>query len=297
MGENMSRPEHQEPPWAIEATSLVRAQAVQDRLAAYGITNRRHVATILGVLDRHGLFHEVITPTPGEPSKEIERRAKRRAAELRRRIINIRNGKESPANSPEADLAERWEQLGKELMRLEELKVLSETYQINRGGRITSRYASVKGRTGSPQGPRSQPEITHALQILDRYLGEKYSKHTRRPRRRARAISHRSRVRKKCSMSTNRRRECLGDVLRSAMNLRDSRQLVIDRVRSRLKAADKKTPLDDFDYFDAIGLTGKANKNRLKMSWEYQPIPLSLHSIVEEKKAAESAPQKPVSFD
>ena len=274
----MYHPKSQVTPWAVEATSLVRARAVQDLLAAYGIRNRRHVATILGVLERLGLFHEVISPTPKELIKEIERRAKRMAAELRRRIINICNGKESPANSQEADLAERWEQLGTDRMRLEALKVLSETYQINRGGRITSRYASGKGRTGSPQGPRSQPEITHALQILDRYLEEKYPKRTHPPRRRARARSQRRSLRKKCSMSTNRRRECLGDVLRSAMNLRDSRQLVIDRVRSRLKAADKKTPLDDFDYFDAIG-----DKNRLKKDWEYQPISLSPHSTVEEK--------------
>ena len=297
MGEKMSPSESQETPWAFVAVNLERVRLVKNQLKAYGVTSRRHVATILSVLDRHGLFHEVITPKLKESRKEIGQRAKRSAAELRRRITKIRNGKELPANSQEADLAERWEQPGKDRMRLEELRVLSETFQINRGGRITSRYASRKSRKSSPQGRRSDPEITHALQILDRYLGEKYPQPIRHPRRRVRARSHSSSLRKKGSMTTNRRRECLGDVLRLAMNEPDPRQLVLDRVRSRLKDAEKKTPLDNFDYFDAIGLTLKANKNRQKMFLKCMSILASPKTSAKKKKTAEDTLQKLFSFN
>ena len=195
------------------------------------------------------------------------------AKALWRRITNIRKGKKPPEDSHEADLAERWEQLGADQMRFEELKVLSETFQINRGGRIIPRYASLEGRTVSPQGRRSKPEITHALQILDRYLHDE------------------------CSMRTNCRMECLGDILRSAMSLQDFPESVIERVRSRLSDAETKTPLHNVDYYEALGITYQTNDDQQKMFWAYQCILNSLHATVEEKEAAEVALEKLVSFN
>ena len=147
MGKTELLPGGQEDSWVLEATSLVQAQAVKDRLTAYEVTDPRHATTILAVLDQHGLFCEVATPKQGETGKEIGRRAKRMAKDLWNRITDIRKGKRPPADPHEADLAQRWEQLSADRMRLEELKVLSETFQINRGGRIFPRYASQKNRT------------------------------------------------------------------------------------------------------------------------------------------------------
>ena len=268
----MSVPDSQENPWVCAATSLERAGAVKKRLKPYGITDPRHLVTMLAVLDQHGLFHEGMTPTPEDTSKEIWRRAKRMAKALWRRITNIRKGKERPADSHEADLAVRWEQLGASQMRLEEQKVLSEIYQINRGGRIIPRYASLESRTVPPQGRRSEPEITHALQILDRFLREE------------------------CSMGTNCRMECLGDILRSATNLPDFPESVIERVRSRLSDAETKSPLHNVNYYEAIGVTYQINDDRLKMFGEYQFILNSSDTTVEEKESAESALEKLVSF-
>ena len=264
----MSTPESQENPWSLEATRPVRLRAVEGRLAVYGITDPRHVARILAALDLHGLFHEVITPKLGDTGKDIKRRAKQTAKTLWRRITNIRKGKEPPADSQEADLAERWEQLGADQMRLEELKVLSETFQINRGGRIIPRYARQQNRNVSPQGPRSKPEITHALQILDRYLREE------------------------CSMRTNRRMECLGDILRSAMNLPDSREEVIEQVRWRLRDVKNKTPLHNVDYYEAIGITDQTDDDRQKMfagcmSILHSPLTSAMKKLSTENKLEE----------
>lgn len=212
-------------------------------------------------------------------------------------LAKIRKGKERPANSQEADLAERGEQADEDRMRLEVLKVLSETFQINRGGRITSRHASRKSRKSSPRGRWSNLEITHVVQILDRYLGEKYPKPIRSPRRRALARNHSSSLRKKGSMSTNRRRECLGDILRLAMNEPDPRQLVLDRVRSRLKDAEKNSPLDNFEYFDGIGLTLKANKHRQKMFLKCMSTLHSPKASSKKKKTAEDTLRKLFPFD
>ncbi len=195
------------------------------------------------------------------------------AKALGKRIINIRNGKESPANSQEAELAERWEQLGTDRMRFEELKVMSETFQINRGGRIIPRYASQESRKRSTKGPRPSPEITHAILILDRYLREE------------------------CSMRTNRRMQCLGDIIQLAMNWQDSPDSVVERVRSRLKEARKKIPLDDVDYYEATGVSYTLNDDRQKMFWECQSIFCSPETSAEEKKTAEDTLQKLFSLE
>lgn len=269
----MSAPESEKNPWVYAAISPEQADAVKNQLTDFGVTDPRHVATILAVLDQHGLFHEVLTPTPGELSKDIWRRAKRMAKALWRRITNIRKGKESPANSHEADLAKRWEQLGAHWMRLEEQKVLSAVYQINRGGRIIARYASLESRTGSSQGRRSDPEVNHALQVLDRYLREE------------------------CLMGTNRRMESLGAILRSAMNWKDSPEAVIERVRSRLREAETKTPLHNVNYYEAIGVTYTTNDDRYKTFWDYQSILNSPQATVAEKEASEAALAHLVSFN
>lgn len=269
----MSAPESQENPWTFVAANPERIRAVKERLEVYGVTDPKQVAIVVAVLDQHGLFCEVVTPKPGDKSKEIRRRAKRTAKALWRRISSIRNGKELPTDSQEVDLAERWEQLGKDRMHLEELKVLSETFQINRGGRVIPRYTSWKNRKDSPQGPRSESEITHALQILDRYLEEE------------------------CSMRTNQRMERLGDILRSAMNLQDFPESVVERVRSRLKEARKKTPLDDLDYYEATGVTYKTNDDRQKMFWECMSILESPETSAEEKNTAEDTLRKIFSLE
>ena len=263
----MSTPNSRENPWVFAATSLVKACAVKKWLEP-DVTDPRHLTTILAVLDHHGLLHEVITPKPKDTSKEITRRAKRMAKTLWRRITNIRKGKEPPGDSREANLAERWEQLGAHQMRLEELKVLSETFQINRGGRIIPRYATPGSRKVHPQGRRSEPEITHALQILDRYLHEE------------------------CSMRTNHRMECLRDILRSATNLRDSPESVIERVRSRLNDAETRSPLDNADYYEAIGITDQTDDDRQKMfagcmSILHSPLTSAMEKLSAENKLEE----------
>lgn len=260
-------------PWVLEATSLIQAHAVRNRLRAYEVTDPRHVTTILAVLDQHGLFHKVTAPMPGDNRKEIGRRAKRTAKALWRRIINIRNGNEVPIDSQEADLAQRWAQLGEDRMRLEMLKVMSEDFQINRGGRIIPRYARGKSRNGSLRGPRLEPEVTHALQILDRYLCEE------------------------CLMGTNRRMECLGDIRKSAMNLEDAREDVSEQVRWRLRDAETKTPLDDVDYFEATRVTYETNDDRKKMFWKCQSILYSPDISAEEQKKAEDTLQKLFSLE
>ena len=269
----MSVPESQENPWTFVAANPERIRAVKERLETYEVKDPKHVAIVVAVLDQHGLFCEVVTPKPGDKSKDIRRRAKRMVKMLWKRISSIRNGKELPTDSQEADLAERWEQLGADQMRLEELKVVSETFQINRGGRIIPRYTSRKNRKNSPQGPRSEPEITHALQILDRYLEEEYL------------------------MRTNQRMERLGGILQSAMNWQDSPDSVVERVRSRLKEARKKTPLDDVDYYEATRVSYKLNDDRQVMFWKYQSILCSPDTSAEEKKTAEDARRKLFPFD
>lgn len=268
----MSDPESQKSPWTFVAADPARVRRVQDRLAAYGVTAPKHGAIIAAVLDQHGLFHEVITPEQGDTGKDILRRAQRRAKALWRRIMNIRNGKELPTDAQEADLAEHWEERGENLMRLEDLKVMSETFQINRGGRVVPRFVSRKSRKGSPQGPRSQPEITHALQILDRYLREK------------------------CLMATNRRIECLGDIQKAAMNLPDSREEVSEQVRWRLRDAKKKTPLHNVDFFEATQVSYKLNDDRQETFWESQSILYSPDTSAEEKKKAEDTLEQLFSF-
>ncbi len=260
-------------PWVLESTSLVQAHAVKARLAAYGVTDPRYVTTILAVLDQHGLFCEVVTPKSGDTSKEIGRRATRVAKNLWKRISDIRKGKRPPADPHEAALAQRWEQLGKDRMNLEKLKVMSAVFQVNRGGRIIPRYAPQESRNGSPRGPRSEPEITHALQILDRYLREE------------------------CLMPTNRRMECLGDIRKSAMNLQESREDVNEQVRWRLRDAETKTPLDDVDYFEATRVTYETNDNRQKMFLECMSILNSPKTSAEEKKTAEDTRRKLFPFD
>lgn len=264
----MSVSESQENPWAFVAANPEMVRTVQQRLAAYEVTAPKHVAIVVAVLNQHGLFHEVITPKPGDTIKEVWRRAKRMAKAFLRRITNIHNGNELPADSQEADLAERWEQLGKDRMRLEELKVMSETFQINRGGRIIPRYASQESRKRSHKGPRPDPEVTHAVQILDRYLEEE------------------------CSMRPNRRLECLGDILRSVMKPQHSREEVSEQVRWRLRDAKTKTPLHEVDYYEAIGVTYKTNDDRQKMFLKCMSILDSPETSAEEIKTAEDKLQK-----
>lgn len=273
MGKAELLPGGQENPWVIEATSLVKAHGVKSQLTAYEVTDPRHVTIILAVLDQHGLFYEVTTPKQGETGKNIGRRANRMAKVLWRRITNIRNRKESPANSQEADLAERWEQLGVDRMRLESLKVMSETFQINRGGRIIARYARQESRNASTRGPRPEPEVTHALQILDRYLEEE------------------------CSMRPNRRLECLGGILRSAMKSPHSREEVSEQIRWRLRDAETKTPLDEVDYYEATRVTYKTNDDRQAMFVKCMYILDSPETSAEEKKKAEDTRQKLFPFD
>jgi hypothetical protein len=267
----MSVPESQETPWAFETANPERVRAVKERLMPFGVTAPKHVALIVAVLDQHGLFHEVLTPKEGDKGKEIWRRAKRMAKALCRRITNIRNGQLPSENLHEAALAQRWDQLGKDRMNLEKLKVMSETFQINRGGRIIPRYASLKRRTGTPQGPRSEPEITHALQILDRYLKEE------------------------CSMRPRSRMECLGDILRSAMDLRDLPESVIERVRWRLR--DAKTPLDNVDYYEATGVSYKTNDDRQEMFRRCMAILHNPETSIEEKNKAEETRRQLFPFD
>ena len=169
-------------------------------------------------MDQHGLFHEVTTPKHRDTRKEIGRRAKRMAKDLWNRITDICKQKRAAENPHEADLVQRWEKLGADRMRLEELKVLSETFQISRGGRIFPRYASQESRNRFYQkGPRSKPEITHAVQILDRYLEEE------------------------CSMRPNRRLECLGNILRATRKPLHPHEEVSEQVRWRLRDAETKT--------------------------------------------------------
>lgn len=235
-------------------------RAVRKRLSAYEVTDPKHVAIIVAVLDQHGLFDEVTTPRNGDASKDIWRRAKRSAKALWRRITNIRSGKLSPAYPQEAALAQRWEELSTDRMNLEKLKVMSEDFQINRGGRFISRYARQESRKSSPRGPRSQPEITHALQILDRYLREE------------------------CLMRTNRRLECLGDIRKSAMNLQESREDVSEQIRWRLRDAEAKTPLHHVDYCEATGVSYKLNDDRQETFWKCQNIFYSPESAEEQQK-------------
>ena len=124
-----------------------------------------------------------------------------------------------------------------------------------------------------PRGPRSEPEITHALQILDRYLREE------------------------CLMRTNRRIECLGDILKSAMKLQESREDVSEQARWRLRDAETKTPLDDVDYFEATRVTYETNDDRQKMFWKCQSILYSPHISAEEQKKAEDTLQKLFSLE
>lgn len=273
MGKAELLPGGQENPWVLDATGLVQVHAVKARLAAYGITDLRHVTTILAVLDQHGLFHEVTTPKEGDIRKEIGRRAKRVAKVLWRRITNIRTGKQPPANPYEVALAQQWEQVGKDRMSLESMKVMSETFQINRGGRIIPRYARQESRNASPRGPRPEPEVTHMLQILDRYLREEFS------------------------MRTNPRMECLGDIRKSAMNLGDAREEVSEQVRWRLRDSETKTPLDNVDYYEATRVSYKTNDDRQKMFWECLSILDSPETSTEEQKRAEDTLQKLFSLE
>jgi len=194
------------------------------------------------------------------------------AKTLDKRIRDIRRGKQVPESAQETNLAERWEQLGSHQMHLEELKVRSETFQINRGGRIIPRYASVESRENTPEGRRAEPEITHALQILDRYL------------------------RDECTMSTNRRMECLGDIMRAALGLQDAPEFVTERVRVRLYEAQKKTPLNDLDYRDAIGVTQQANDDRQVTFLKCMAILESGQGSPEEQQQAEATLEALFSF-
>ena len=272
MGKNEFSADQRENIWTLKDTSPERTCAVMARLGAFGITNRHDGTTVLAVLDNHGLFHEVITPRKGDTDKEILRRAKRTAKELGRRIANIRNGKNLPANSKEAELAKRWPQIGAHQMHLEELQVSSETFQRNRGGRIIPRYGRQTSRNVSPRGPRSEPEITHALQILDRYLEEE------------------------CALRFNHRIECLGDILRSAMNLQYPREEVSEQVRWRLRDAKNKTPLHNLDYYEAIGVTYKINNDRQEIFLKGMSILTSPQTSAEEKFLAEDTLEKQFSF-
>jgi len=259
-------------PLTLEATDPQKICSVQARLAAFGVTNLDEVTTIVNVLDNHGLFHEVTTPKKGDTGKEIRRRAKRRAKELRKQIVNIRNGKNLAATPEETELAKQWPEIGAHQMELEKLKVLSETFQIKRGGRIIARLTRQENRNASLRGRRSEPEVTHALQILDRFLGEE------------------------CSLPIMHRIECLGDILRKAMNLQQSREEVSEQVRWRLRDAKNKNPLHDVEYYEAIGVTYKTNDDRQERFLKCMSILASPQSSAEEKTRAENILEQQFSF-
>jgi hypothetical protein len=96
------------------------------------------------------------------------------------------------------------------------LKIMSKIFQMNRGGRIIS--------VQSTGGRRPEPEVTRGLQILDRFLLERY------PHWRGRY-----------------REECIADVLLAAGTSSDSQESVRDQVHNRLQEA-KKKPLDMWDF-------------------------------------------------
>lgn len=81
------------------------------------------------------------------------------------------------------------------------------------------------------------------------------------------------------------------------MNLHDSPESVIERVRLRLKDAEKKTPLHKVDYYEAIGVSyNKTNDDRQKMFSECMSI-LDSPETSPEKKAAEDTLQKLFSLE
>jgi hypothetical protein len=236
--------------WTPAPTSLNRANAVRAQLETqYEIADPRHIQIVLQILDGLGLFHEVTTPESGELTKDIKRRAKREAKRLGEQGV------------------------GQDHINLEKQKILSETYQTNRQGRFITRRSQPENRETNAQGRRSEPEVTRAVQILDRYLREA------------------------CSMRTARRMNCLGDILQLAMELRDLPESVIERVRSRLKEAQKNTPLDDVDYYEAIGRTSRINEDRQKMFLECISLLDSPETSTEEKKTAEDTRRKLFPFD
>lgn len=194
--------------WLSAPTPPDRVEVVKTRLEAFSVTDPNDIHSVLGVLDWFGLFHDPV-PRPGDPNattRQIRKRAKK------------------AGRSSESE------------------KAASELYQIRRGGRIIPRFAKPEDRKRSQNGRRSEPEVTSAFQILDRFLSE------RNPQ-----------------LSRNAREECIADVYRAARNIPSQphecknlwcklrgcpRRRMIEAVRAQLKQA---SPLDDFDYQWTLG--------------------------------------------
>ena len=148
--------------WELAPTELSRAQAVRETLARHGITATRDVVFVLKVLDSHGLFHAPRLQ-PGWTGKAITRAAKAAASALRKKM---RAGLETRVDFPTTDGARGVTGQGARTQEaalwLEAEKVRSDRYQTNRGGRLIP--------IGSHRRRRPEPEVTHALQLLDCHL-------------------------------------------------------------------------------------------------------------------------------
>ena len=98
-------------------------------------------------------------------------------------------------------------------------------------------------------------------------------------------------------MRPNRRMECLGDILRSAMNLQDSREEVSEQVRWRLRDAERKTPLHKVDYYEATRVSYKLNDDRQEIFLNCMSILKSPDTSAEEKMKAEETRRQLFPFD
>lgn len=98
-------------------------------------------------------------------------------------------------------------------------------------------------------------------------------------------------------MRPNRRMECLGDILRSAMQSPHSREDVSEQVRWRLRDAETKTPLDDVDYYEATRVSYKLNDDRQEIFWKCLSILNSPETSAEEKMNPEETRRQLFPFD
>ena len=185
------------------------SRMVRERLAAFEITDPIEIQVFIAVLDQLGLFHDRIVQK-GVTSKEIRRQAKKAKSEVDR------------------------------------LKIMSNVFQVNRGGRVIP--------VQSTGGRRPDPEITRALQILNRYLSIQYP------------IGHYPKW-------TGRYREkCLADVLRAAGGISvELRKTMIDQVHdrpTRAHATMRQRQRDDLEEGPRIQA-----KTRLFWSMRLPPYP------------------------
>ncbi len=212
-----------------------RLAAIQEVLRNVWDCEEETITVVVQLIHHLGLLHEP-TRKAGTTARIIRQQAKTAEQTQGRKVFHDLVRKVPPDEVTRRTAAAR---------HVARLQVEANQYQTRRGDRIIPRFPTPQDRQRGSSGRRPEIEVTHFLQILDRYLDEQEE------------------------MNVTSRLRCLAGLLcRIHGRLRPSKRELrktMDRIRDRLRQA---PPLDDFDYHWALGQEPKG--------WSYAPLVMRL---------------------